>query len=191
MASELQTRNGLYGFEFREDDERRVEQGERKTYDIKQFWQRHHEMVNLAARGFKQVEIAEILNVDPQTVSNTLNSQLGQEKLSVIRLERDTEVKKTVEKVRILTNKAIDIYHRIFDNENGAATIRDQKDVADTVILELSGLRAPTRIQSHHISTTLTSDELIEFKKRGLQAAREAGLVIDVKPEPEPEELKE
>lgn len=174
-------RTSLYGFEIREPDERRVPAQDRKTYDIKQMWQRHHEIVNLAARGFKQVEIAEILCIHPQTVSNALNSQLGEEKLSEIRMERDIETKKIVEKVRVLTNKAIEVYYEIFDDESGQVSLRDKKEVADKVLLELSGLRAPTKVQT--VSTVLTLDEIESFKRRGLEAAKEAGLVIDVEPE--------
>lgn len=180
MASEVQSRNGLYGFEFREPDLRRKDSDERKTYDIKQLWQRNHEIVNLAARGFKQTQIAEILNINPQTVSNTLNSELGQHKLSEIRLERDEEAKKVSEKIRVLTNKALQVYHEIFDDQSGECTLRDKKGTADTVLLELSGLRAPTKIQSQHVSTTLTMEELEEFKKRGIQAAKESGLIVTV-----------
>ena len=180
MASEAQVRNGLYGFEFRDQDLRRRDPGERKTYDIKQLWQRSHEIVNLAARGFKQTQIAEILNIDPQTVSNTLNSELGQKKLSDIRLERDEEAKKVSEKIRVLTNKALQVYHEIFDDQSGECTLRDKRDTANTVLLELSGLRAPTKIHSQHVSTTLTLEELNEFKRRGIQAAKENGLVIEV-----------
>ena len=181
--SEPAARNGLYGFEFREPDLRRVPSEERKTYDIKQLWQRSHEIVNLAARGFKNVEIAEILNIDPQTVSNTLNSELGQHKLSEIRLERDDEAKKITEKIRILTNKAISTYHEIFDDASGECTLRDKKEVADKVLLELSGLRVPTKIQSHSIHAALSAAEIAEFKERGIKAARESGLIIDVEPE--------
>jgi DNA-binding CsgD family transcriptional regulator len=168
---------------FRDTDERRVDPEERKTHDIKAMWQRHHEIVNLAAQGFKQVEIAEILNIDPQTVSNTLNSTLGKEKLSELREIRDGEAKKNVEKIRILKDKAIQVYHKIFDNPDGQATLKDQKEVATTVLMELSGLREPTKIQSHHTSIALTTEELTAFKQRGIQASKEAGLVIDVTPE--------
>jgi DNA-binding CsgD family transcriptional regulator len=178
----MATKSALYGFEFREPDERRVDPLERKTYDIKGLWQRHHEIVNLAVQGFKQVEIAEILNIDPQTVSNTLNSQLGKEKLSEIRQERDDDVKVTVEKIRILRNKAIDTYHRIFDNPDGQATLKDQLHVADTVLLELSGLKVPTKIQS--VSTIISAAELRELKERGLAAMRESGVIVDIEPEP-------
>lgn len=182
-AAELETRNGLYGFDQREPDERRVPAEERKTWNIKAFWQRHHEIVNLAAQGYKQVEIAKILNIDPQTVSNTLNSTLGEEKLANLREIRDGETKVRLEQVRILTDKAIQVYHEIFDNERGEATLKDRKEAANAVLLELSGLRVPTRIQSQSNVTVLTATELAEFKARGIAALRESGLVAESKEE--------
>lgn len=170
----------LYGFETREPDLRRSEGDERKVYDIKRLWQRHHEIVNLDARGFKQTEIAEILNISPGTVSHTLNSQLGRKKSSEVRYSRDEEVKKVSEKIRVLTNKALKVYHEVFDDESGECGLKDKMKAADVVLLELSGLRAPTRIQAHHVTTTLTSDELEEFKRRGIAAAREAGMLVEV-----------
>ena len=183
---DVRVRNGLYGFDFREVDLRRVEEDkERKTYNIKSLWQRSHEIINLAARGFKQTDIAEILGITPVCVSSTLNSELGQKKLSEIREVRDEEAKKTTEKIRVLTSKAIQTYHEIFDNEDGQATLKDRKGVADTVLLELSGLRAPTKIQSSSINMTLTSEEIEAFKSRGLEAAKKSGFgPIDVTPQP-------
>ncbi len=189
--TELQTRNNLYGFDYLEPDKRRredqYEEGDAKplTYEIKQLWQRSHEIVNLCARGYKNIEIAKILNISPVTVSNTLNGELGQHKLSEIRGDRDEETKRTVEKIRVLTDKALNIYHNIFDNEGGNATLKDQKSVADTVVLELSGLRVPTKVQSHSVHTTLTKSEIEAFKERGTQAALDTGIVIDVELEPE------
>lgn len=175
----VQTRNGLYGFEFRDVDLRRTAENEpRKQYEIKQLWQRSHEIINLVAKGYKQSDVAEILNISEACVSTTVNSELGQKKLADIRNVRDEEAKKVSEKIRILTNKALATYHEIFDNEDGQATLKDRKDVADTILLELSGLRAPTRIQS--LSYTLSSEEIEEFKNRGRQAAKSMGDAIDI-----------
>ena len=181
-GEQVQTRNGLYGFEFREPDKRRKPAEERKTYDIKQLWQRNHEIVNLAAMGYKGTEIAKILNVNQQTVSNTLNSELGQCKLSDIRLERDDEAKKVTEKIRTLTNKALDVYHEIFDDESGELGLKDKGNFATSFLGEMSGLKAPTRIQSQSVHTILTAEELEEIKKRGIEAARASGLIVDVEP---------
>lgn len=183
MASSL--RDGLYGFEYREEDRRRVDHENRRTYDVKALWQRHHEIVNLSARGFKNVEIAEILGIDPQTVSNILNSTLGEEKLAELREIRDGETKKRLEQIRLMTSKALNVYNEILDDNGEKATLKDRKEVATTVLMELSGLRVPTRIQSTSVSTTLTKEELEEFKKRGIAAMREAGVVVDVEPEPD------
>ena len=180
----VQSRNGLYGFEFRDVDLRRTQEGEeRKQYNIKALWQRSHEIINLAARGFKQCDIAEILDISEACVSMTVNSDLGQKKLAEIRNVRDEDTKKTSEKIRILTAKALATYHEIFDNEDGAATIKDRKDVADTVLLELSGLRAPTKI--HTASVHLTASEIEAFKNRGIKAAQEVGMPIDITPSQE------
>jgi len=185
---QVQTRNNLYGFEYLEPDKRRLEEGQERKFEVKQLWQRSHEIVNLCARGYKNTEIAQILNISSVTVSNTLNGQLGQHKLSEIRQGRDIETKKTVEKIRVLTDKALNMYHEIFDNEDGRATIRDQKSVADTVVLELSGLRVPTKVQSHSVHTALTKDEIESLKDRGIKAANVAGIIIDVEPELEPKD---
>jgi len=168
-------RKGHYGLEFRDTDLRRAEEDERKTYDIKALWQRSHEIVNLAARGFKQVEIAEILHITPQTVSNTLNSELGEKKLSEIREGRDEEAKKVTEKIRVLSGRALQTYHEILENENGEASVRDRKDVSDTVLLDLAGMRAPTK----HVTAHLTQEEILNFKSRGKLAAKQEGVVID------------
>lgn len=170
--------NTLYGFEGRDTDQRRSK--DRETYDIKQMWQRHHEIVNLAAKGFKQTDIAEILNISPQTVSNTLNSKLGKEKLSEIRQDRDEEARKTVEKIRVLTNKALSVYNSVLDDESGECGLKDKMKAADTVLLELSGLRVPTRIQSQSVHTMLTAAEVAELKQRGISAMREAGMIAEV-----------
>ncbi len=164
----VQTRNGLYGFEFRDVDKRRT--GERKTYDIKQLWQRNHEIVNLAARGFKNIEIAEILGITPATVSNTLNGELGQRKLSEIRLERDNEAKKVSEKIRVLTDKALKTYHEIFDNESGELTLKERGVFAEGFLKEMSGLRAPVKVQTQSLSVTLSKEDIEAFKARGRRA---------------------
>lgn len=187
---DVQRIDGLYGFEFREPDKRRVPTGERRNYDIKALWQRNHEIVNLAARGLNNVDIAEILGITPATVSNTINSELGRRKLSEIRLGRDEEAKKVTRKIREITNRALTTYHNLFEPTNDLST-KDKGNFALEFLKEMSGHRAPTKVQSQTIHTTLTSQELEEFKQRGIKAARESGLIIDVEPNNEVPQLPE
>jgi transcriptional regulator len=174
----------LYGQLIREQDGRRVTREDRKTYDIKGFWQRHHEIVNLAAQGFKQTEIAYILGITPATVSNTLNSSLGEEKLAFIRNERDADAKLMIERVRVLRDKALKVYQKLFDgvDEDGApveATITQQLHAADVVTLEFAQLKAPTKIQATSTHTVLTGEELLALKERAIKEAKNCGMIIE------------
>ena len=174
----------LYGFEMRDVDHRRSDRS--GCYDIKQLWQRSHEILGLALQGIKQVDIARILNITPATVSNTLNSSLGKEKISGMREERDEHYIQLNKEIKALTIKAMKTYHQIFDAPS--TDVKLKKDTADTIALEIAGLRAPTRIDSRHVSYQATKEEIEEFKKRGIEAARESGMLIEAEYETLPEE---
>ena len=175
----IERRNGLYGFEYLVDDPDKRRKPDRKRRDIKQLWQRSHEIVNLSARGFKNTEIAEILNLSIWTVSDTLSSELAQHKLSELRRCRDEETKVVQEKIRVITNKALKTYNEIFDDEQ-ELTLKEKGNFATTFLKDMSGLAAPTRVQSTHASLTLSKEDLNAFKARALDEAEKAGIIIDV-----------
>ena len=183
-----QVQTSLYGFEVREKDKRRAEPGERKTYNIQQLWQRTHEIIALALLGLKETEIARSLNIHPQTVSNTVNSDLGRKKLSEMREKRDENFTNVAEEVAKLFPIAIETYEKILQGEEKS---RMQKETADTVLMDIGGHRAPTRVQGEHVHAYLDREAIEEFKKRGMAAAKASGmLVIEEVPNAEVEEEK-
>jgi predicted transcriptional regulator len=166
----------LYGFEVRDVDNRRT--GREHTHDIKQLWQRQHEILGLALQGMKQVDIAKILNVTPTTVSNALNSTLGKEKLLGMRGERDEHYVKLSEEIKRLTMKAVNTYHQLFDTPSVDDKLK--KETADTIMLDIAGMRAPTKVDTRSLHAHATLEEIEDFKRRGLAAANESGIVIEV-----------
>ena len=176
MSTPNEHRQSLYGFEMLSTDGRRTDRT--GTHDIKSLWQRQHEIVNLAIQGMKQNKIAEQLEVSPVTVSNALNSTLGREKLSKMRKGRDEEAVKVSEEVARLSAKALEVYEEIFDSDNASLTLK--KTTADTVLMDLAGHRAPTKIDSRTVSMTATPKEIEEFKRRGIQAAKDANMPITI-----------
>ena len=171
-------RNSLYGFEMREPDLRRT--SGKNSYEIKQLWQRSHEIINLALLGHPQKDIADILKVTPLTVSSTLNSELGMKKLSKMREERDEDAIKVSERITELQAKAFKIYNEILDDVQNVIPIKLKKETADTVTMDLGGNRAPTKIDTRSLNLTATTEEIEEFKKRGIAAAKESGMIIDL-----------
>ncbi len=179
MEFEVRQRDGLYGFDYREEDARRVDPNERKVYNIKQLWQRNHEIINLAAQGWSHVDIAQILNITPTTVSNTVNSELGKAKLSEMRFGRDEEAKKTTERIRILTERALDTYDEIFSADDEVMSLKDRGHFAETFVKDVSGLRAPIRVDQRSLHVSMTKEELDKIKTRGIEAMREAGMLAE------------
>jgi transposase len=179
----------LYGFKFREPDKRRELKGEKRCFDIKQLWQRSHEILNLALLGHKEKDISKMLGVSYQTVVNTLNSTLGKEAMAERRKERDEEFDELQDRVMELTKKSLDVYEEILsantkignENFNPEVTLKMKKETADTVALDMAGMRAPTKIDSRSLHMSLGTDEIEELKNRGIAAAKAAGKVIDVK----------
>lgn len=177
MEAQAQTQMSLYGFETRDVDNRRS--GREHTHDIKMLWQRSHEILGLALQGMKQTEIAKILNISPVTVSNTLNSTLGKEKLSEMRGERDEHYVKINEEIKKLTMKALNTYHKLFDTPSVDDKLK--KETADTITLDIADMRAPTKVDSRSVHMYATIEEIEEFKKRGFEAARDSGIEIELK----------
>uniref|UniRef100_A0A6M3XPG8 Uncharacterized protein n=1 Tax=viral metagenome TaxID=1070528 RepID=A0A6M3XPG8_9ZZZZ len=169
----------LYGFPIREPDIRRKET--HKFYDIKGLWSRHKEIINLDSLGYKNTEIAKMLGIHPVTVSMTINSTLGKGAQLALREERDGEYEELREEVMDLTRKSLDKYREILDAESAGYKI--QKEVADVITLDLAGMRAPTRIESKSAHMVLSSDEIEEFKRRGMRAAKASGKLIEVESE--------
>lgn len=182
MEMVLNRRKSLYGTEFREFDERRAPEGERKTYNIKQLWQRTHEILRLALAGHKGTDIAKILNVHPQTVSNTLNSDLGEAKLSEMRLARDQDTLDILKEIdNILLPKALKVYNRILDNETpeSLGEKKLQKETADTLVMDIRGHRAPSKVQGEFAHAHASVSELEEIKRRGIAAAKASGMCVE------------
>ena len=173
----VEHRKSLYGYDVREPDLRRS--NNRTHREIKSLWSRNHEIINLAVRGHKSVDIAKILNINISTVSDTLNSELGERKLSELRFGRDEEAKVVGEKIRVLTDRALAVYHEFFDDVSGEVGLKDKREGAKDFLNDMSGLRAPTRVQSLSASVQLTREELEEFKQRGIQAAKDSGMIVE------------
>jgi len=180
MSEGIERRCSLYGFEFREHDMRRVDPSVCRTYDIKQLWQRTHEILRLALLGHKSTKIAELLDITPQTVSNTLNSDLGMRKLSAMRLERDAGSVDMAKEVNKLLPKALKVYEQLLDDEKASAALR--KETADTIVLDIAGHRSPAKISGQIAHAHVTLQEIEEIKKRGRAALSD---VIDITPNEE------
>ena len=176
MDEREEKRQSLYGFDVREVDKRRSP----KPYspDIKQLWQRSHEILGLSLQGFNNVDIAKTLNISKVCVSQTLNSELGQKKMADLRDKRDGGYVDVAKKIAELSEKALKTYEEIFDSDTISQNLK--KATADTVLMDLGGHRSPTKIDNRSVNVTASLEEIEEFKRIGHKAAEEAGYLIEI-----------
>lgn len=171
-------RTSLYG--ARLPDRRRKPPGERKTYDIKQLWNRNHEILNLSVLGLKAEQVAEIVGVTPATVSNTVNSTLGKRKMAAMRGSRDAETLDMAMRIKKVSEKCLDFLDsamedEVYDAEGNLVqvSVSSKIAIARHVLNDLSGLKAPTRIEGRMAHAHLTLDEIEELKVRARRVAEE------------------
>ena len=162
---------------FKKRDRRRNEDGSRKV-QIKELWSLSQEILRLTSLGMKQVQIAKYLGCTPQTVSNTVNSDLGKEKLKLMAGARDADTLDIAEWIKKATVKSLKVYDEILDEEEGAISWSLKKNTADTIVKDLAGLEAPKKIITGHF----TLEEIEAIKQRGKELAKSNGSIVDVTP---------
>ena len=157
-------------------DKRRKPQGEKTAqFEPKKLWQQHHEIANLHVLGWKNTQIAKHLGITKEHVSSIVNSSATKAKINILRAKRDADTFDVMEEVTKLLPEAVETYKKILAGEDGTAQLR--KSVADTIIKDVCGYQAPKKFQT--ASVFLTADDLEDFKARGIQAAIDAGIVVE------------
>jgi len=160
---------------MRATDHRRNEVG-RKTHDPKQLWQSSHEILSLLLLGHKEVDVARLVGVTPQTVSNIANSTLGMAKLSAMRQDRDKQTIDVSKRAAELYEKAMIAYEKILDGSDDKL----KKETADTIIMDIGGYRSPTKIQGQFQGQVVHDHVISDLVSRGREAARANGMLVEV-----------
>ena len=168
-------------------DKRRTPPGEKSCYQIKQLWERQHEILRRVLLGQKQVDIARDMRISPVTVSNTLNSELAQEKLTVMMAERDASTIDLSRQIKEIAPKALEIIKDAL-NSNTLLGAKDRVKVAQDM-LDRAGYSPVQLSMSANMNVHLTRDDLSELKARAVQAARRSGVMKDVTPTSESSSL--
>ena len=140
---------------------------EGRKYQIKSIWDLHHEIMRLAVLGWKPVEIAKQLGVTPQTISNTLGSELVKRQMEVMRGARDSSTVDVLEEIKALAPAALETVENIMRDENSGARTRLSAAID---VLDRAGYAAPKVIEGRFLSAHLTVEEIEDIKRRAMNA---------------------
>lgn len=154
-----------------------------EMYEVEQLQARQQEIVRLHVLGLKNVEVAEQLNISPQTVSNTINSPLVQSYLRTLQEGRDVSTKEINTQLNSLRVDAVNAFKDILQDQVEGVT-PSLKMRAATEVLDRTGHGKEVKINNR---SGLLSPEDIEGMKTRFQALKHsANVVIEVSAEEAP-----
>lgn len=141
-----------------------------QNYDIEKLWDQHYVILRMLASGLKPKEIASVLKIDPQTVSNVRRSSEGRKYLAHLhnKAEHDLEhVKDRLEKLRPnAINVFEDILSGVYDEE---ITVSELRKTANDV-LDRSGMTVPKSPETVNNNIILTTQEIQDLHTRRVEA---------------------
>ena len=125
------------------------------TYQLKKLRELHHNILRLSAAGMKQNRIAALLGVTPVMVNYTINCELGQQKLKVLRGEADGSTVDILKEMQNLSPVALAVLEEILMSPS--AKDSDKKAAAELILSGAGyGKRQQVDLNVHH----LTDDDI-------------------------------
>jgi hypothetical protein len=140
---------------------------DKRSYNIKQLWSKHHEIIRRVAIGHSNGQIAAALGVTPQTVSNVRNSPVARVKLMELQSQLDETLIEVQNRIRSVAPTAQNLLEDIITGSVPAHISLRAKYASE--LLNRAGLSPVHRIAS--VSTTLTRDDIESIKRRAIDAA--------------------
>ncbi len=149
---------------------------ERKTFEVSEMWELHHEIVRRLVLGQKNSEIAKALNVTPVMVSYTRNSKVVQKQLDLMRAARDAETFDVAIRIRENAPAALELLEGIIEDGGDTHGIALAARTAESM-LDRGGYAAPKKLEG--VIAHFTKDEIEELKRQAMESGKNAGMVIE------------
>lgn len=143
---------------------------EKKTWEVSQVWDRHHEIKRRIFLGQKNTVIAQALGISEVSVSQVRNSEIIQRQLKAMQIKADESCVDVRSEIRKLAPKAIEAMKGVLESE----TARDSDKIRVAMdILDRDG-HAPTQ-KVEHLHGHFTAQDLMEIKERAARLAKSNG----------------
>jgi len=161
-------------------DERRVAPDKKRTFEVSEMWDVHHEIVRRLLIGQKVVNIARDLGVSEAMVSYTRNSPIVREKLEIMKGARDAETLDLAKRIRENAPQSLKLLEDIISGEvDGVPIGVGLRAKEANTMLARSGFGPVQNIKGAIVHGHYTSDEIDEIKRRAVEDGLKSGLVVE------------
>lgn len=161
-------------------DERRVDPSEKRTFEVSQMWEIHHEIVRRRLLGQKVVNIAKDLGISEATVSYTVNSPVVRDKLEIMKGARDAETIDLAKRIRENAPQSLRLLEDIISGEvDGNAVPLNMRRIEANTMMNRAGFAPVQTIKGAILHGHYTSEEIAGIKKRAVEDGLKSGLVVE------------
>lgn len=151
---------------------------DRKSWQVGQLWELHHEVIRMLMLGMKQCDIATKLGISDCQVSKIKNSQVVQDRMALMRAARDVDTVQISRDILNTAPSALKLLKNIIDGDGVGtqATIGLRAKVAENM-LDRAGFGATKKIQTDNAVTFYDGDAIERLKQRAQIPVQEAEIV--------------
>jgi predicted transcriptional regulator len=146
-----------------------------RQYQIQHLWEQHHRMLRLALLGLNYKDIAAELGVTPQTVSNTINSAMGQKLLQEMRGAANKEAVDTASRLKEMNDQALDVLEEILKDADKPIALR-AKVAMDN--LSRTGFAPQINVKGTFDHRHFGPDDIERIKLFAVEAAKRQGCLV-------------
>jgi predicted transcriptional regulator len=166
-ASGACTPNYFDGLDPRRLVDRREKPQTRKTFEVAELHETHHEIMRRLLLGQKSSAIAEDLGVSRAMVSYVKNSRVVQERLNEMQGARDAETVDLAVEIRKQAPKALKLLNKIIEGEIDAPITTRAREANNW--LDRAGFGAVKRVEGNFAHAHFTPEEIEDIKRRAIE----------------------
>jgi hypothetical protein len=151
----------------------------RKSFQLAELHEKHHEIARRIVVGHKPKEIAKDLGLNYHTVISIKNSPIVQEQIKLLSGARDSDTLDVAKQIRNLAPKCVEVLENILEDEE---TTQSLKMKASLAILDRAGHSVPKNVNMKSVHAVLSPNDLAVIKERALEIGLDSG-VVDIEPD--------
>ena len=160
----------------RPTDKRRLPPTTKKSWEVGEIHQMHHEVIQRIFLGMRNVEIAQELGVSEQIISQIKNSQVVRERLDIMRGAAQADTVDLGKEIMELAPRALDLVREAIDGEAGDLGVKEQLKCAERLLDRAGFAGTKTVVGIHaHQHNHFTPDDIEDIKRR----AREVTVSVE------------
>ena len=168
--------------EFKEqlDKRRRLPDVPKKSYEPTQMWDRYQEIARRILLGQKNVQIANDMDLAPETVSYIRNSDIVKAQLEKLQARADDSTVDITTRIKSLAPRALDVLEGMINGRlDGESVPARLRAFHAEKLLDRAGHAPPKEVRSLSLHGHYTSEDIERIKERALSAARGSKMIVD------------